>query len=563
VARKEWGFDGYVASDCDADADVFVSHNYTSTAAEAVAAVLKAGTDLDCGTFVPLNVRDALDQGLVTMADVDARLTQLFRVRFRLGHFDPPGPLDSLTNASICAAGALATSYEGVTQGATLLKNVGRTLPIRGDGGGGGGGGGGGNGINGGGSGTIAVIGPAVNQTDPSKPHNVVGYYGGNQPCKGRFYNVLDAVTHGAAAAAAAAAANNAGTGGGGGGGGGGWRVVSAEGVPDVGSNDTAGVAGAARMAAAADEVVLAVGTDLTLAREGHDATSIEFSAGQVALIEAVAAAAKKPVTLLLLTATPLDLTAQLANPKIGAILHLGQPSVAVLGVGELLFGQRAPAGRVIQTVYPASYADEVSIFDFNMRPGPSLFPRPDCTLPAAKCPSGTNPGRTHRFYTGKAVVPFGFGLSYTTFAYALSKAPPAVVSAAPVRAMLAATVAAGRTFPARALLDAAAPLVQYEVTVTNTGSVDSDDAVLGFLVPPGAGQNGVPLQTLFGFERVHVPAGKSVTVYLYPELTEFAQVGLDGTRSTLLGEYTVRFGEPRSAALGQGIVEHSFVLAD
>ena len=101
-----------------------------------------------------------------------------------------------------------------------------------------------------------------------------------------------------------------------------------------------------------------------------------------------------------------------------------------------------------------------------------------------------------------------------------------------------------------------------FSVNVTNTGSVDSDDVVLGFLTPPGAGQNGVPLQSLFGFERVHVKAGASVTVYLYPELTEFAQVGPDGTRAALLGEYTVRFGEARSAKLGQGLVEHKFTLS-
>ena len=59
------------------------------------------------------------------------------------------------------------------------------------------------------------------------------------------------------------------------------------------------------------------------------------------------------------------------------------------------------------QTVYPKSYADQVSIFDFNMRPGPSAFPRPDCEGGCGAV-NGTNPGRTHRFYTGKAVVPFG-----------------------------------------------------------------------------------------------------------------------------------------------------------
>jgi pre-mRNA-splicing factor SYF2/beta-D-xylosidase 4 len=97
---------------------------------------------------------------------------------------------------------------------------------------------------------------------------------------------------------------------------------------------------------------------------------------------------------------------------------------------------------------------------------------------------------------------------------------------------------------------------------VTNTGLVDSDDVVLGFLVPPGAGENGVPLQTLFGFERVHVPAGGSVTVSLYPQLVDFTQVDERGRRVALLGRYGVRFGEARSAAAGgQGFVEHAFEL--
>ena len=125
------------------------------------------------------------------------------------------------------------------------------------------------------------------------------------------------------------------------------------------------------------------------------------------------------------MTATPLDLSAVLANPKIGAVLHLGQPSVAVLGIAPILYGESSPAGRTIQTVYKSSYQDQISIFDFGMRPGPSKFARPDCTdHNVSRCPKGTNPGRTYRFYTGQAVVPFGFGLSYTSFAYSIIKQP-------------------------------------------------------------------------------------------------------------------------------------------
>merc|ERR1711998_130432 len=297
-----------------------------------------------------------------------------------------------------------------------------------------------------------------------------------------------------------------------------------------------------------------AVGTDLTWAHEEHDADSITFTDAQTQLIEQVSAVAKK-VVLVTYTATPLDLTAQMANPKIGAILHVGQPSVTVLGVGEILFGTTSPAGRTLQTIYPSSYADQVSIFDFNMRPGPSAFPRPDCPAPYNNCKMGTNPGRTHRFYTGKPVVPFGFGLSYTSWSYEASGST-ANVSLAPLRELLAQTMQAGRTFPSAQALKASSPLVNYDVKVTNTGKMDADDVVLGFLVPPGAGQNGVPLQTLFGFERVHVKAGESVTVNIYPALTEFTSTMLDGSKIPAVGEWTVKFGVQETAPHGQGYTE-------
>ena len=121
-----------------------------------------------------------------------------------------------------------------------------------------------------------------------------------------------------------------------------------------------------------ADTVVLVVGTDLNWAAEGHDAKNISFTDAQDALISKVSAAAKKPVIVVLLTATPLDISSLLTNPKVGAILHAGQPSVTTLGVGDLLFGKKVPAGRMVQTIYPAAYQEQISIFDFGMRPGPS-----------------------------------------------------------------------------------------------------------------------------------------------------------------------------------------------
>jgi len=508
VARGDWGFDGYITSDCDADDDVFNKHHYYATKEETVAGVLKAGTDVDCTSFVGKNAQSALDKGLIDEALIDKRLANLFKVRMRLGHFDPPSPLSEFPMSDVCSDYSTSLSYNGPVQSTSMLKNAGNTLPLAAT------------------TKNVVIIGPNANLS-----HSDMSYYGPHDPCGGNYWTLTDAVTQHSGA-----------------------KVTSALGVPSVLSGDTSGIAAAVAMAKDADEVILAVGTDLTWAHEEHDANNITYTDAQIQLIAQVSAAAKKPVTLIQFTATPLDLTAILANDKIGAVLHVGQPSSTVVGVGEILFGKTSPAGRTVQTIYPKEYADDVSIFDFNMRPGPSSFPRPDCKGGCGSS-NGTNPGRTHRFYTGKAVVPFGFGLSYTTFKYNPS-ATATKVSLAPVHEMLKVTSDNGRTFPSSDYLAAAAPLVNYMVDVTNTGSVDADDVVLGFLVPPGAGTNGIPLQTLFGFERVHVPAGKTVTVNLYPSLQDFTLTKLDGFKEALAGDWTIKFGVQETAEHGQGYAE-------
>jgi beta-D-xylosidase 4 len=130
LLRDSWNFDGYVTSDCDADSDVFNSHHYTPTASQAVAVILRAGTDVDCGGFMTDHAPQALADGNITVADLDVVLKRLFRMRLRLGHFDPPGVLETIGPDQVCTDYALELARDGVRQSAVLVKNTGSMLPL-------------------------------------------------------------------------------------------------------------------------------------------------------------------------------------------------------------------------------------------------------------------------------------------------------------------------------------------------------------------------------------------------------------------------------------------------
>ena len=88
--KQDWHFAGYVVSDCAAITDVAAGHKFAPDLSHAAATSLKAGTDLSCGKEYAALV-DAVQQGLVSEADIDAAVKRLFTARFRLGMFDP-GP---------------------------------------------------------------------------------------------------------------------------------------------------------------------------------------------------------------------------------------------------------------------------------------------------------------------------------------------------------------------------------------------------------------------------------------------------------------------------------------
>ena len=134
ILRGEWGFDGFVVSDCGAIYDIHVFHKVVPTEMEASVMGVKAGTDLTCGTEYPSLVQ-AVKQGLITEAEIDTSVKRLLTARFRLGQFDPPEMVpyaripfsanDTDENRQL----ALQTARKSIV----LLKNANRTLPLKKD----------------------------------------------------------------------------------------------------------------------------------------------------------------------------------------------------------------------------------------------------------------------------------------------------------------------------------------------------------------------------------------------------------------------------------------------
>ena len=122
----QWQFDGYVTSDCEAVADVMLSHGFTNTTGATVAAVLRAGMDSECGSLFGKALLPALHRGDITRVDIDRAAHNLLAVQFRLGLFDPPGmvPWSSIGIERINTPQHQRLALEAARQGIVLLKNA-------------------------------------------------------------------------------------------------------------------------------------------------------------------------------------------------------------------------------------------------------------------------------------------------------------------------------------------------------------------------------------------------------------------------------------------------------
>ncbi|MDR3460550.1 MAG: glycoside hydrolase family 3 C-terminal domain-containing protein [Verrucomicrobiae bacterium] len=363
ILRKQWGFDGYIVSDCGAINDVFAHHKYVATPEEAAAVTIKAGCDICCGNDYNALTR-SVKRGLVSPPEIDGALTYVLKTRFRLGLFNPPGqqPFTQypITQNDTPAHEALALSV--ARESMVLLKNNG-LLPL-----------------NRAKFKRIAVIGMNAGSLDA-----LVGNYNGTPA---RPVTILDGIKY-------VAGTNIA--------------VTYAPGCPlalhQNGSDqpDPSLLKDAIAAAKAAEVVIYVGGIDARLEGEesadastcdgfkGGDRTRIELPPGQTELLQALVATGK-PVVFVNCSGSAIAMPWAAKNlPAIVQAWYPGEQGGRA--VGEVLFGDYNPAGRLPVTFYNAT-----------------------TDLPAFEDYAMTN--RTYRFFNGQPEFAFGHGLSYTKFTY-------------------------------------------------------------------------------------------------------------------------------------------------
>ena len=131
ILRNEWGFKGYIVSDCWAISDFYKYTKFAKDAAEAAAQAVKAGTDLECGVDYR-NLMTAFDRGLLTEADIDIAVKRVYTARFKLGMFDPDNivPYAQIPFFVNCSDYNNTLSRIAAQKSVVLLKNQNNILPL-------------------------------------------------------------------------------------------------------------------------------------------------------------------------------------------------------------------------------------------------------------------------------------------------------------------------------------------------------------------------------------------------------------------------------------------------
>ncbi|HUR02580.1 MAG TPA: glycoside hydrolase family 3 C-terminal domain-containing protein, partial [Nonomuraea sp.] len=390
-------------------------------AAGGQAYALRAGTHVNCRgpEATTQNVRDAIAVGALSEGVVDTALVRLFTVRMRTGEFDPAErvPYTKITKEVIQSPEHQALAREVADNSLVLLKNDERLLPVDGAK------------LN-----KVVILGDLADKV-------TLGGYSGDPTTR---ISAVQGISSALKAANPAASV-----------------VYDAAGTSTTATGDAQLSAATQDAVKTADLVVLFVGTDDNVAREGRDRASLAMPGNYRSLIEQTAALGNRKIALVIQANGPVAIEdVQDKTPSILFSGYNGQSQGTALA--DVLFGGHNPSGRLNF----AWYKDDSQlppISDYDLAPGTT---------------GGV--GRTYQYFTGTPTYSFGYGLSYTGFAYSR------------VRADRASTTANGE--------------VTVRFDVTNTGSVPGATvaqlyAATPFTVPGVE----LPKKRLAGFHKTKV----------------------------------------------------------
>lgn len=463
VLREKWGFKGYVTSDCWAVADFHKHHKVTSGPLESVKLAVDNGCHLNCGCTYEYIQQD-VEEGLISEQQLRDAVTVLMTLRMKLGMFDAHTPFDTLDLKDVDTAYNRSVNERMARESLVLLKNNG-ILPLKKEN-----------------LKTVTVTGPNAN--------SIVALEGNYHGTANQYHTVLESIR---------AALPDC-------------RVMYSEGchlyeekLEDPGYEGDR-LAEVKAMADMSDVVIVVTGLDETMEGEEWLDHGMEGDKADLLLPRCQRLLVKTlverdtPVVLVNLSGSSIDFAE--ANEGADAIVQAWYPgAMGGKAVSDLLFGAYSPSGRLPVTFY-RNDNDIPDFLDYSMA------------------------GRTYKYFDGEPLYPFGYGLSYTGFAYSGLKAP--------------ATVTAGQS-------------VTVSVTVTNTGSMDSDTVAEFYLKDVQASVT-VPKYRLCGFRHIAVKAGQSeqITVQIPAEM--FTVVTEDGERIFEPGEFVLYAGgsqpDDRSEAL-------------
>lgn len=480
ILRRDWQFQGHVVSDCWAIKDFHEYHHVTDNAIESVALALKMGCDLNCGNMYK-NLLTAHEQGLVTEEMIDTAVTRLMETRMKLGLFDSPEnvPFNEIPYEVNDSDEHKQFAIEVAKKSMVLLKNENNLLPLDR------------NKIK-----SIAVIGPNAD----SRVALIGNYFG----TASRYTTVLEGIREAVSAET---------------------RVYYAEGC-HLYRQSHSGLSlpkdrfsEAISAAERADVVVMCMGLDSTIEGEEGD-TGNEYASGdkkhldlpglQQELLERIYEVGK-PVVLVLLTGSALALT--WAEEHIPAIVNAWYPGAdGGKAIASLLFGEYSPAGRLPVTFYRST--EELPEFtDYSMK------------------------NRTYRYMETTPLWPFGYGLSYTTFAY--ERVEPKL-----------SQIQTGES-------------IDFAVKVKNTGSYDSEEAVQLYLKDVEASVD-VPRWQLKGFKKIALKVGEEKEVNFTITARDMALIDNEGACRLEPGTFEVYIGgsqpDERSLELtGRKVIRYEF----